>query len=204
MSNDYLEWEITPQEKRDIIRKSVKYIAVVAIIYAVVAGGGFLLEAIAKEGPKTAIFFAPKALLGVLITYVLIYVVSYLVPFKKRKYHLDDSGISVTKGRKEGFFEWNLFEEFYPYKEALYGENKDIKKLQGQLGYKDRPTGFEGKVFYLKFKPKGFMGKISKTFLLVKTETHNSGLVGEFLSSRLQRKEMKPGTDLGMVFYKFK
>ena len=62
----------------------------------------------------------------------------------------------------------------------------------------------QGEIFYLKTEPKSFLSRFYKTFVVVYSGPDSSKIVEEFLNEYLPQKRMKPTTDMGLVFYKFK
>jgi hypothetical protein len=131
----------------------------------------------------------------------LFFLVNLFFPYKKRSYVLSKEGINIAKGKKKKFFSWDCFESFYPYR-MIRVESEDNNSFRGDLSKAE--SSAEGQIFYLKKKSVSSFSKLYKVFVIVRAEKENSEEVLNFLSSKLERKQMKPTSDLGLVFYKFK
>lgn len=161
----------------------------------------YFIYQVVAHGIVETIKLIMLGLLGVAGSLIVIIALNSVAPYKLRTYTLNDIGITVSRGGRSKFFTWNQFECFYPYRSYFKENRMDFGgKYMNQLATVEQE--FEGGIIYLKQKS-SFFGLI-KSFVVVCTEPSNSSQVMEHLGKYLDRKEMTPTSDLGLVFYKFK
>lgn len=204
MKEKSLSWTITPSERRCQIKKfiSIAWIPLTGlVVFSCFEYVSNFVSWTLRDGIEKAIVNVISMVVGVLIMIFLFFIVNLIFPYKKRSYILNREGIKIAKGRKERFFLWNDFDFFYSYRMIRLGpEDKDFFRE----GLSKAGDSLEGKIFYLKKKAVGPFSKLYKVFVIVYSEKDNSDKVLKFLSLKLQRKQMKPDSDLGLVSYKFK
>ncbi len=204
MSEKILTWTITPSERRSQIKKFIllSWVPLTLItVYSCFEYVNNFVSWVLRDGIRKAVVNVVAVILGVLFMTVLFFLVNLFFPYKKRSYVLNKEGIKIAKGKNEKFFSWNDFDFFYPYR-TIRTEPEDNNSFRGDLLKAEESV--EGQIFYLKKKSVSSFSKLYKVFVIVRAEKENSDKVLSFLSSKLERKQMKPTSDLGLVFYKFK
>jgi hypothetical protein len=205
ISTEILSWEISPSERRDSVKKTIlkAWLALIGLaVFSIFYYVSNFLSWTLRDGVDTAIANAVYVIIGVMLSIWLFFILNKFIPYKTRLYHLDNSGITVSKDRLKKNFSWNQFESFYPYRSY-----QDYTGRAGESIKKELLTAgkhIEGKIFYLKKKPTGLLSMFYKTFLVIYSEPDNEKAVLKFLNTYLSEKKMSPGTDLGLVFYHFK
>jgi len=205
MTNEILTWEITPSEKRKQVRKfilNVWPVLVGFVIFSLFYYVSGFLSWMLHQGIKPALSMVLYVAIGVTVCIWLFFILTKFLPYKLRTYHLDNTGITISKGRKKKYFPWNQFECFYTYRVYQSYPNYPGESMREQI----LKTGqqIEGQVFYLKKKSKGFLSRFCKIFVVIYSKPDNSKDVLKFLSKHLPQRKMTWSTDLGLVFYQFK
>jgi hypothetical protein len=227
MDNEVLTWEITPNEQRERRQKTlilylrlfwIFILGVIVLSFSLVKGEPYYIASVAG----TIILIAFFWLIGLIASLFF----NRFFPYQKRKYYLDNQGITIFHGSKKRHYPWRDFECFYIYTFQRSGSKRDFKNIVFETYNRDKEeeikettykllniTGktlgktteeIEGKIFYLKKRKSGLLSKFYKTFIIVYSEPENSKDVEEFLSRHLPFKKMGAFTDAGLVFYKFK
>lgn len=188
-SEKILDWEITSAEKRKQIQKFTLIGGPIIILVSLVV----LISESSED-----IFATISSIIG---SFVLLLVVNRLWPYHNRRYHLDDNGITISKGENEKTFLWSEFECFYLYSSERGHNGRMIGEVRR---VHDMSLQIQGQIFYLKRRQDGIIAKMRKVFVVVYSEPEKSNSVLNFLSQRLTKKEMSDTTDLGLVSYEFK
>ncbi len=197
-----LKWQITSSKKRKQIQEGVLIIGPVLI--------GFIFLFLTSRFNIYNISFKEiiYAILGVIISFLLLLLINKIFPYQDRKYSLDNNGITISKGKKTKRYLWTDFECFHPYSEGR-GFKPDVRPRSLDLEESrekifEAGKKIEGYIFYLKKKQKNIFSKLYKVFVVVYSEIENQKAVNKFLSNHLPKKSMKNTTDLGLIFYEFK
>lgn len=201
-----ISWEITPAEQGMRNSRTLKLIVKLLPILLL----PFLLNFplwIDFVSLCIAIFLFNKYLAFLYIVISALCVIAAIIIIKyfflkyspRRVYFLDMKGITISKDGRKKFYPWNDFECYYPYTviRHVYEGNRDLYKIQQE------EQEISGQIFYLKKKRINLLGRICKTFVVVKSEPDNSELVDTFLAIHLLKKEMTATTDAGIVFFEF-
>lgn len=213
-----LTWEITTKKEREQTKKAIRKIWLSLFVLVVIGSiVGFPLAnlsefARAREGIKPILLRAVGILIGFLIGFLAVLLMNKFVSYRERSYFIDDSGITISEGKRKKYYLWNEFECFYPYSEKYTKISYPAwyKKTPYYWGEKTRQDIFtseveiSGEVFYLKKKLSNIFSNFVKKFVVVYSEPDNSELVSSFLSRYLTKGEMKSTSDLGLVFYEFR
>ena len=141
----------------------------------------------------------------------LFFLINKIFPYAERSYSMDNSGINITKGKRNKKYPWNEFECYYSYSERSRATAKVVRKEnENYIGQSYRNTIYNeeknlvGDIFYLKKRRKNFISKMYKKFVVVYGEAENSPTISKTLAHYLPRKKMTGTSDLGLVFYEFK
>lgn len=141
----------------------------------------------------------------------LFFLINKNFPYADRSYSLDNSGINITKGKRNKKYSWNEFEYYYLYSDRNRVTAKVVRKEnESYIGQSYRDTIYNaeknitGDIFYLKKKRKNFISKVYKKFVVIYGEPENSTAISKSISRYLPRKTMTSTSDLGLVFYEFK
>lgn len=165
MTNEVLTWEITPSEKREQVKNFISKtwlvlvgLVVFSLFYYV---SGFFSWMLFEE-IKPVIFRVVYVAIGVAIFVGLFFILNKFILYRLRTYRLDNTGITISKGKKKKCFSWNEFEYFYAYRSYQSYPNQSHQSyldhfresMRGQL----LETGqqIEGQIFYFKKKSTGF------------------------------------------------
>lgn len=196
MEKSNLEWEITSQEAKT---RTLQSITVVANILAGLA----VILAIKEKSWMVIFVFAGILLIFYIFTFI-------FAKFKSRKFNINETGITISKGSKQKTYAWNDFECFVTHSMVVNRSTKGVKDASARvtasdiIAASDKLTDISGKTFYLKKKKQGFWDKFIKTFVVVYAEPDNSELVGQALAEYLTNKPLDNSTEAGLVKYEFR
>lgn len=211
----FLSWSITKKEKKEQIQKVLITVAIPLIILGIMAATigypGLFTDKLLSKGIAYILYDVFFMIVVIAAAVFLFFLVNKIFPYAERSYFMDDSGINITKGKKNKKYSWDEFECYYPYSERSWVSAKVVRKEnENYIGQSYRDTihneekNLIGDIFYLKKKGKNFISKIYKKFVVVYGEAENSSTISRFLAHNLPRKTMTNTSDLGMVFYEFK
>ena len=208
MSNEVLVWEITPSEERKQVRKfilSMWTVLVGLVVFSLFYYVSDFLSWTLREGFKPALNRVLYVVIGVTVCIWLFFLLTKFIPYKLRTYHLDNTGVTISKDKKKKYFSWNEFECFYPYRSYRNFTKKQYNPRESKREeFLKAGEQIEGQIFYLKKKSTNLFSKFYKNFVVVYSESNNSKSVLKFLDRHLSQRKMISSTDLGLVFYQFK
>lgn len=208
-----LKWEITNLEQKEreknklnLIFRLLPLFIIMSLFYSVTGGSQNLTI---SEMLICLIYFW----VFVLLVIILLFSKNFIWTPKKRTYFLNSFGFEVSKGNAKNFYKWTDFESYYVY--CVIRDDKNNTKFKGsrtlsKSGRGKLIKGFDslgkknGKIYYLKKKQSGILGRLQKIFVLIYAEADNYKTVEKYISLHLSKKKMTATTDMGMVSLKYK
>lgn len=189
-----LKWEITDTEKRKRTREGIK--RKIPYVFPM------LVSAAVIEYFKINSYILPLIfVVAIILGFLVVYVATYIYPYKKRQYVIDDSGIYVARGKKNRKYIWEDFDYFFsdPDRKS-YGDSNYKNKEKRESFVKDIKN-IEGETFFLKLKPSDVFLRLINNVLVIYTEPDNRDKVYNFLSQKLTERN---GLNVSFVHYQFK
>lgn len=189
-----IAWVIEKDEKRKRTREGIK--RRIPYVFPILALGA------AIEYSKINSYIEPLIFVGIiLLGFLVVYVATYIWPYKKRQYTLDELNILVTRGERSKKYAWEDFEYFFGDPDRKSYRNRNYKNKENRENYVKDMRGIEGESFYLKIKPSNILSRLVKNVLVIYTEPDNCNEVHDFLSQKLTERN---GLNLSLVHYQFK
>jgi len=133
-------------------------------------------------------------------------------PYADRSYSMDESGITISKGKKVKRYAWKELEDYFVLGDRIQASGRDARKsgdcASGRVSnleiQENCPKILDFKTtFYLNPKRYGW-GKIMKKYIIVYGEDDNSEKVNQVLASYLRRRKMEGKDEVGFMSYEFK
>jgi hypothetical protein len=171
-------WDIAADEWRadnqKVLFLAVAYISLIMLVVAIAM-------AIAYPNSFSEAFrIVSYGFVFILIAALFYFFLNKIYPYPKRHYELGPDGLKISKGKKEGFYNWEDFEYFSNYIFLRRGrENADDPP---KVGKKKKDT--EGQLYFLaKNNPRR-----AKTYVFIYSKSDNFELVEGFLKKYLQQR----------------
>lgn len=208
-----LKWEITNPEQKEREKNKLNLIFKLLPLFLIMSLGYFVTgnSQGLTIGEILTLFVYFWAV--ILVVIALLFSKNFIRTYKKRTYFLNNFGFEVSKGNSKKFFKWTDFESYYVYCGIRNDKNntkfrgnrtvskegrEKIIKVSNSLDKKN------GKIYYLKKKQVGILGRLQKVFVLIYAEADNYKTVEKYIALHLSKKEITTTTDMGMVSLKYK
>ncbi len=195
-----LSWDLSPKDQKQKNKKVLTFLLsslpiFIGIVFTVLR---------TSRSPYSVDEYWSVSFYAVLII-LISFIINSFSSYPKRSYELDDSGITISKGKKRKHYFWNDFSYFYQYsmgrsklKPSRYMSKENIESFH------EADELIRGHVFYLRKKPRNLFSKLYKEFVIVYVAPSKVDLINTSLTNHLKSKPINLSSDLGLVIYRFK
>jgi len=187
-----LEWQITPSEKSEQTRRRI----VKSAPFGLLILGLVIIDTSIRN--HSFVMLLILALLGIASASVY-YFITYVFPYKTRRYLINETGINVEKGDLKKYYSWNEFEYFFGDPDRKNYDNQDFVG-KNRSAYFEELNNIDGRKFYIKLKPTSIISRIIKNVLVIHSDPESNENVYKILSQKLEERQ---GLVVSLIKYHF-